>query len=357
MKGQKSKTLALRLIDDLFGEETEQQQKKSDQEKKIPSPNAGAQSKKGVQEDSLVLDPGTEFVITPPTLSGSQRKLEDSQRSENRDSVKNQPLAPEDQTYKLSESHVSSRSLDGVPQSLTEKTEPVSTHLGPSRFLDVEDRTKHSSARGMPYRVSSGVGSTEAVVLQSENLRVAQSRILDLEQEIERLRLDNEKLAAAGETLRRRSQDYLSKIEEADRKQKDLSESLEHERSLLSASLAAKDQEVDLLKNKVEELETRLSSNIHKIRIRERELENRLELVRMEAQALIRAKDEMILELKRQVDQINQELENYRSKGQETHRQLTERQELLRKTVRALRIALAMLEGDEPSGGSKNEAS
>jgi predicted nucleic acid-binding Zn-ribbon protein len=94
-------------------------------------------------------------------------------------------------------------------------------------------------------------------------------------------------------------------------------------------------------------LELRISTNIQKIRVRERELENRLELVKMESAALIRSKDEMILELKRNIDQLNLELTNYRNKNQELNRLTTDKQEMLRRTVKALRLALSMLEGEE----------
>src|SRR5690606_17266616 len=98
------------------------------------------------------------------------------------------------------------------------------------------------------------------------------------------------------------------------------------------------------------EYEVRLSTNLQKIRVRERELENRLELVKVEGSALVRSKDEMILDMKRQIDQLNMELENYRNKGQELNQRLHEKQEMLRRTVKALRLALTMLEGGEDGG-------
>src|SRR4029077_10296116 len=91
----------------------------------------------------------------------------------------------------------------------------------------------------------------------------------------------------------------------------------------------------------------RISTNIQKIRVRERELENRLELVKMESAAVIRNKDEMILEHKRNIDQLNLELNNYRTKNQELNRLGNDKQEQLRRTVKALRLALSMLEGEE----------
>ena len=104
--------------------------------------------------------------------------------------------------------------------------------------------------------------------------------------------------------------------------------------------------DVEAGRRRVEELELRLSTNIQKIRVRERELENRLELVKMEGAALIRTKDEMILEAKRTIDQLNLELNNYRGKNQELNRQSNDKQETLRRTVKALRLALSMLEGE-----------
>ena len=57
---------------------------------------------------------------------------------------------------------------------------------------------------------------------------------------------------------------------------------------------------------------------------------------------------------KRQIDQLSLELNNYRTKNQELNRQTTDKQEMLRRTVKALRLALSMLEGEEDQG--KNPA-
>ena len=115
-------------------------------------------------------------------------------------------------------------------------------------------------------------------------------------------------------------------------------------------------RDLELQRRKSEELELRISTNIQKIRVRERELENRLELVKMESAALIRSKDEMILEHKRTIDQLNMELNNYRAKNQELNRLTTDKQEMLRRTVKALRLALSMLEGEEDQNGNAKPA-
>lgn len=221
-----------------------------------------------------------------------------------------------------------------------------------------EDRVRASVGRPGAFRSLGAANATEAALAQSESLRIAQGRVLELEQEIERLRLQNEELAAAGETLRRRTDELLA---ENSRREADYQHALstfEQEKGILTGNKEALRRDVEDLKRKNEELELRISTNIQKIRVRERELSNRLELVKMEGSALIRAKDEMILDLKRQIDQLNIELTNYRGKNQELHRQTNDKQEMLRRTVKALRLALSMLEGEEEAakGGQQRKA-
>lgn len=217
--------------------------------------------------------------------------------------------------------------------------------LGPSS--NSENRVRASVGRFGALRSSGAPTVTEAALAQSESLRIAQSRILELEQEIERLRLQNEELGAAGETLRRRTDELHADTQKLESDYQYAVSTFEQEKGILQSTKEALQKELELLRRKNEELELRISTNIQKIRVRERELENRLELVKMEGAALIRSKDEMILELKRQMDQLNMELNNFRSKNQELNRISTDKQEMLRRTVKALRLALSMLEGEE----------
>lgn len=226
--------------------------------------------------------------------------------------------------------------------------------LGTSSGEEDEQSTRAAVGRFGAFRSSGPASSTEAALAQSENLRVAQTRLLELEQEIERLRLQNEELAASGDQMLRKADQYLT---ENQRREVDYQNALamfEQEKGILIESKKALQRDLEVSRRKTEELELRLSTNISKIRVRERELENRLELVKMEGAALIRTKDEMILELKRNNDQTNLELTNYRNKNQELNRQMMDKQEMLRRTVKALRLALSMLEGEEdPLGAAK----
>ncbi|MEQ1663853.1 MAG: hypothetical protein ABL927_00595 [Bdellovibrionales bacterium] len=243
---------------------------------------------------------------------------------------------PNEETIKFNQSSIIPTNFDNEKDS------------GP-KSLNLDQEVKVSVGGKIPIRMNtSGMNRTfgsDAALIQSENLRVAQQRIFELEQEIERLRTENEQLAAAGETIRKRADELLADNEYKAEKLTELKERLESEKEILELAIRAKDRELNELNSKMAEYEMRLSTNLQKIRVRERELENRLELAKLESVAVMRSKDETILELKRQIDQFTNELENYRNKGQELNRQIGEKHETLRRTVKALRLALNMLEG------------
>lgn len=219
-------------------------------------------------------------------------------------------------------------------------------------------RPAGSPAGAAPSRAISPGGafsSAEATLKQSENLRIAQSRISELEREVERLRRENEMLATAGETMRRRADELMSKAENLEVQSKDNARTHEEEKKLLRAQVVAKDRENQDYRGKLDEMESRLESNFKKIRVRERELEHRLEIVKMESATLVSTKDKMILELKRQIDQLQSEQEYAQAKTQELFNQFKEKQETHRRVVRALRIALTILEGDDQDSNGNGE--
>ena len=188
--------------------------------------------------------------------------------------------------------------------------------------------------------------SFEGALKQSESLRIAQNRITDLERELERVRRDNEALSTAGDTLRRRADELSSKAENFEIQAREAGLRLDEEKKVLRGQLQAKDRDNAEMRARVEEIEARLESNFKKIRVRERELEHRLEIVKMESLTLVSTKDKMLLDLKRQIDQLHQESDSAKMKSQEMFSQYKEKQETIRRVVRALRIALTILEGD-----------
>ncbi|MCB0356056.1 MAG: hypothetical protein KDD40_03560 [Bdellovibrionales bacterium] len=188
---------------------------------------------------------------------------------------------------------------------------------------------------------------TESRLAESENLNIAKRKIKELEKENERLSIENEELAAAADTFRNKVDHLEGRVHNYEMKYKDLNENVEGEKEILLNSIAEKDKEIQLARQKSSELENRLQIGLRKIKVRERELENRLELVKLESKALIKSKDEMILNLKRQLDKINHEIESLRNRIQESNKYLGQKQEVLRKTVKTLRLALSLLETED----------
>lgn len=310
MGEKKSKALALDLIDELLNEDAAELEVegKESQQKESSAP---------AKDDDHTVDLAAnadKTEISDPEVAAPARVH-----------VPVRDLSPDESTERINQSTLKHNVASGDP----------------------EDRVRASVGRFGTFRAGGQASTTEAALAQSESLRIAQQRLIDLEGEIERLRLQNEELAAAGETLRRRTDELLAQNQKRESDYENAVSTFNQEKELLSGSKEALQRDLEQQRRKAEELELRISTNIQKIRVRERELENRLELVKMESAALIRSKDEMILELKRNIDQLNLELNNYRAKNQELNRQTTDKQEMLRRTVKALRLALSMLEGEE----------
>jgi hypothetical protein len=186
--------------------------------------------------------------------------------------------------------------------------------------------------------------SVDASLAQAENFKMAQSRILELEKEVERLRQENEELATAAQIVRRKSEELTVQVGHLEREKNEVQDSLHEEVNLLRGSLSYKENELISTKAKVEELDARLKNDFKKIRVRERELENRLELARAEKQSLVQAKDEIILNLQRKIDQFKSELDTYKSKVSELNRTVDSYQDQTKRTMRALRLAMTNME-------------
>ncbi len=231
-----------------------------------------------------------------------------------------------------------------------DKSHPFYTQVG-----DFESTLAVEGAKGRPLgridqsvRTSVRMGNPimttpDAALAQAENLRIAQQRIFELEHQSDKLRIENEELATAGEIVKNRLELLNTKLDSIDKEKRELKENFKNEMAVFKGKLHHKDSELTKALMKVEEMELRLRSDFKRVRMRERELENRLELVKAEKSALIRAKDENILDLKKKMDHLQSELENYKMKCAELNRNVSENQESLRRAVRALRLALSNL--------------
>jgi len=196
-------------------------------------------------------------------------------------------------------------------------------------------------------RRSGSMSSTEASLRHSMNLKKAQEKILELEEMIENQRGENEKLYTASQTFKKHSDELQSRLNDASRELSEQKIQFKEEKQIVLDNMSKTESLLRDMQLEKEQLQARLNSNLKKIRVRERELENRLEIVKLENLSLQRSKDEQLLDLKRQIDDAQFELESYRDKGKVLDLKLEKKKEMLRKTVKALRLALTMLESNE----------
>ena len=245
----------------------------------------------------------------------------------------------------------------GAKQPVT--PQPLIAPMDDSEYIGPAERTVvaggKKSAPEPEAKVSFGNNprmSGDPALVQAENLRLAQERIIELEKAFEKIRRENELLSSAGELAQAKLEELHAKLSSSDRIKHELAQQNESELRIFKDGLIIKDNDINRLRLKVEELEGRLAQDLRKVRVRERELENRLELTKMEKNALVRAKDETILELKRKIEHFESEVENYKSKVVELNERLEANQEQFSRTVRALRLALTNLEVSEGTGNS-----
>lgn len=230
--------------------------------------------------------------------------------------------------------------------SFADKTQPMYRPYSPANSESLVKVSHGAAKHTQRQSMSGGGGGPELQLLQAENLKLAQTRIMELEKEVEKLRQENELLFAAGELGKRQNDEFAEKLGHLERERNEVRQQSEMELSIFRDSLQERERDLKKSKTRVQELEARLATDLKKIRVRERELENRLELSRMEKTTLLRAKDDTLLDLKRKIDFLNSELDQYKQKSAELAQKLDQGQDQMARTVRALRLALTNLEAN-----------
>jgi hypothetical protein len=212
------------------------------------------------------------------------------------------------------------------------------------KFNDTTNQPPGSMGGGGSNRAQAIFNEVSTLVGGAEAIRVAQARILTLERERDQLRDETEKLLSSSESYQRRVGEMKAQQEAAERKHRERIEILEEEKIVFKGRLTAREQELADYKRQVEELQIRFQNDLRKVRVRERELENRQELLKAESVTLLQSKDEMILHLKRQLEQLHFELDNFRAKSADMNSKINEFSDRNHRTVKALRLALSVLE-------------
>ena len=181
---------------------------------------------------------------------------------------------------------------------------------------------------------------------QSENLRVAQERIVSLENEIERLRTENEELLSVGNTFKERLDAVIIQNNTLKQVYEESRQEFQDEKRTLISTLSDREREIEKIIVKNKDLEKRLSNNIQSIRLRERDLENQIELMKLDEQNSSRNKDKYILDLKREIDRIKMDSETQRNRHNEQIQKLEENRLQNQRIVRGLRMVLDIARGE-----------
>ncbi len=268
----------------------------------------------------------SDFQTSAPTSSVQFPVGLDSEKDKKNETNEQVPPYPFEKSKKI---------VKNIETKVIQDDKTIPLKLAPTPFYKPEPS---------PGMGSSVVTHLDASLMQAENLRIAQNRILQLEEEVDRLRRDHEEVSSAADAVKSRGDEMLIRIQALERERDEVRESSETELMILKGQLNFKEKELAAALQKVDDLEVRLKNDFRKIRVRERELENRLELVRAEKSTLVRAKDDSILDLKRRVDQLQHEIENYRDKCLELNKTLESQKEQFKRTARALKMALTNLE-------------
>lgn len=216
----------------------------------------------------------------------------------------------------------------------------------------IEDRLKKEPKKKEEFPSRS---SGEIIPPPSSSPAAAQSRIEQLEKEIDALRSENQKLDSSSSAFRAQVEEMSKRLIDWEKRYKEMSERKDLDMQLAREELGHRTTKLEQVTKHFEELESRFEGEFHRIRVRERELQNRLDILKHEGSAVVRHKDDLILDLKRQIEKLNYEMENFRKKNQGVYSQVESQQERIKRAVKALRVAVSLLDGGEEKPLKKAE--
>lgn len=325
--------------------------------KKPPGLSAKARGRKRFED----IDPILEEMLVHPEATVSRVASAEDLQNEDVHPTKATKASPQDQEKSTlsvvrEEAVLELEDEEKTPVPVAVHTEPESSaresfddKTQKIQSMKVMEVPEHSPSYSQPMNSSSASGMGLEDQLRSANyLELAQNRVLELEKEVQKLRRDNEQLSSAGQHFKELTESIKQQLKQSEANFTNLKEIAEEEKKILTQSLEAKEIKIGALQERLIELEEKINSSFDHVRIRERELENRLEIMKTESEAVMSSKDEMILDLKKQLNLVNSDLEKYRIQNQKIAAKMEGKEELLRRTVKALRIALTMLEGSRP---------
>ena len=225
---------------------------------------------------------------------------------------------------------------------------------------NIEEMAVLKSAQAKKFQIMSKTGvkspSLQVNLLQSESLRIAQEKIVDLEKEVECLRRDNEALTSSGSVLKETIDGLNAKLDDSRHCWEDEKASFIEEKKVLITTLDDVTKQVNILEGHKKELENRLSKDFQNIRVRENSLENRLEILKLEGSVLQREKNNKIIELQKKINKLNDSLQTSHKKNKEIQSYIAKLKDSSRKTVSVLRATIYNLEGYRVKESSETQS-
>ncbi len=287
----------------------------------------------------------------PAPVDASKKQEELSDKTENIQKNVEAKDGPnlDNKTTKTKELTKSHSIVEGVKSILGEKKEEPKVKSVESKSVE----SKNSTEQLNPFqkdKIDPSLFSLEAALKQAEYLKIAQKKVKELEGKICEITKENETLAASATVLQKKLDQAVGKIELIQSEHSDQVANFKDEIVLKEKIIRVLEKERDELQKKNEELKLLTNEKIQQIRIREKELENRLEILHLEGDVIVTNKDEIILGLKKQIDQLNYELDNFKAQARELNRDMQNQKDQMRRTIKALRLALGLLESQELDG-------
>ena len=193
--------------------------------------------------------------------------------------------------------------------------------------------------------VKGGGSPLEITLQQSESLKAAQAKISALEEDLQKLRQDNESLISTAEVLKEGREQLLAESEELRQNREDMQENFADEKDVLINTLEEMKKEKAKLSDTNKNLEKRLSADLQSIRARELALEGQVEIIKLEGAALQREKDAKIIHLQKVNRKLNTNLVSSHKRIRELQTQADKLRESVRKSLSVLRATIHNLEG------------
>lgn len=175
----------------------------------------------------------------------------------------------------------------------------------------------------------------------------AQTRIEQLEAQVDGLRSENQKLETSSDALRAQVEEMSKRLVEWETRYRGMVEKKDLELQLSREEVGHRSTKLEQAQKHLEELELRFENEFKRIRVRERELQNRLEILKHEGGAVSRNKDDLILDLKRQIEKMGYEVDTFRKKNQSVYSQVEAQHDRIKRAMKALRVAVSLLDGQE----------